>query len=66
MLRPASAAAALMAATMRWASAGVSGPPCQPVPTRAVRRIAASEPPPIHIGRSACTGLGEMVAPVRR
>ena len=66
MLRPVSASAARMAATMRPASAGVSGPPCQPVPMRAVRRIAASDPPPIHIGRLACTGLGEMVAPDRR
>ena len=32
---------------------------------RAVRRIAASDDPPIHIGRSGCTGLGEIEAPVR-
>jgi hypothetical protein len=38
--RPASVAAALIAATTRPASAG--GSPCQPVPIRAVRRIAAS------------------------
>ena len=36
---------------------------CQPVPMRAVRRIAASVEPPIHIGRSGCTGLGAMVTP---
>ena len=29
-----------------------------------MRLTAASEPPPIQIGRSACTGLGAMLAPV--
>ncbi len=42
---------------------GVSAPACQPVPNRAVRRIAASDEPPIHIGRSGCTGFGEIEAP---
>src|SRR3954463_11252709 len=56
MERPASRAAALIAATTRPASAGGSPPACQPVPIRAVRRIAASVEPPIHIGRSGCTG----------
>ena len=41
----------------------VSGPACQPVPIRAVRRIAASDEPPIHIGRSGCTGFGAIEAP---
>ena len=44
---------------------GVSGPACQPVPIRAVRRIAASDEPPIHIGRSGCTGFGAIEAPDR-
>ena len=47
------------------ASAGVSPPACQPVPKRAVRRMAAGEPPPIQIGRSGCTGRGETLAPFR-
>jgi hypothetical protein len=30
---------------------------------RAMRRIAASVEPPIHIGRSGCKGFGAMVTP---
>ena len=63
MVRPVSASAALMPAITAPASAGVSGPPCQPVPLRAVRFTAASDPPPIHIGNSACAGTGAMEAP---
>jgi hypothetical protein len=33
------------------------------VPNRAVRCTAASEAPPIHIGKSACTGRGAIEAP---
>ena len=44
---------------------GCFGAACQPVPNRAVRRIAASDEPPIHIGRSGCTGFGEIEAPDR-
>ena len=47
----------------RRPASGVSGPACQPVPKRAVRRIAASDEPPIHIGRSGCTGFGAIDAP---
>jgi len=55
----------VIAATTTLACSGVSGPACQPVPYFAVRRIAASDEPPIHIGRSGCTGFGAIEAPDR-
>ena len=45
---------------------GALGPACQPVPIRAVRLIAASDEPPIHIGRSGWTGFGTIAAPRSR
>ena len=56
-------APAIVARIADYVDAGVSGPACQPVPIRAVRLIAASDEPPIHIGRSGCTGLGASEAP---
>ena len=62
MRRPKSWHAARIAATARPASSGVSRPASHPVPIRAVRRTAARLDPPIHKGRSGCTGSGEMLA----
>ena len=56
------AAAFLIAAITRPTVSGLSEPACQPVPYRAVRRTAASDEPPIHIGNSACSGSGEIEA----
>ena len=63
MRRPVSASASLIAAIAGPTCSGVSSPACQPVPKRAVRRIAALLEPPSQSGSRFCTGLGAITAP---